>query len=94
MTRYDQITSDNTKDKKKSLQQLLAMSQTISVFFKVIDDGLWCSSEANTTLFTEKLVQMNYHAVISSGIYTEACKDWRRKPIVDNTWAKFKMFSC
>ena len=37
-----------------------------------------------------KVLKMVYHAVISSGICTYACKDWCKNPITENTWANFK----
>ena len=35
---------------------------------------------------------MAYHAVSSSGIYTDACKDWCRNQSAEKTWANFKIF--
>ena len=68
------------------------MPQTIVVFFKVIDNRLRYDSEENTLFLQAQLLKIAYHAVRSSGIYTNACKDWRGKPSADNTWANFKIF--
>ena len=59
---------------------------------KVIDDGLWYESEANTPFSPARVLQMTYHTARSYRIYTDTCKDWRRKPISDKMWANFKIF--
>ena len=39
-----------------------------------------------------KLLQIAYHDLISSVIYTYLCKYWRMKPSMDKTWARFRIF--
>ena len=39
----------------------------------------------------QKVLQMAHHDVSSSGIYTDYCKYWCRKPIVEKTWSNFKI---
>ena len=67
-------------------------SQIIYVFFNIINDGLQYDSEANTPFSPEKLLQMAYHAIRSSVIYTIVCKEYNRKQKADKTWANFKTF--
>ena len=91
MARYRQMSSSYIEKKKKSLQEPLETLQPIDVFFKIINDRLWYSSEATAPLLPTQVLQMAYHAVRYSGIYTYACKYWIRKPSADKTWDNFKI---
>ena len=64
----------------------------VDVFFNIIADGLRYSSEANTPFFPSQVLKMTHHDVISSRIYTDSFKVWRRKLIADKMWDNFKMF--
>ena len=64
------------------------------IIFKIIDDKVRYSSDANTLLTLAKVLQMAYHAVRSPVIYTDAFKDWQREPIAENAWAVSKQISC
>jgi hypothetical protein len=46
-----------------------------------------------TAKFTaSQIVQTAYHAVSKSGLYNNACKEWRRCTVANRTWAAFKTF--
>jgi hypothetical protein len=46
----------------------------------------------DSTQPSDQILQTTYHAVSTSGYYTEACKEWRRCPTLQKTWALFKTF--
>ena len=72
MARYGRITAADIKMKKKSIQEPIDTSQTINIFRIIIDDGVQYYSMANTPYTPEQVLQMAYHAVSSSGIYSYA----------------------
>ena len=78
---YRRITAVEIKMKKKN-QETLDMSHTINVLFKFIDEWVQHASEANTPFMSEKYLQMAYHAVRSSGMYTYDWKYFCRKQSV------------
>ena len=92
MARYMRITAADIEIKKKSLQQPLDTSQPISMLYKAINDIVHYTIEANILFTPAQVIIIVYHAINSSGIYTDACKDWRRKPRIEKTWVSFKTF--
>ena len=71
---YWLITAANTKQKKKDLQEPLDMSQPINLLLKIINDGVWYTSEANTPFSPVQVLQMARHSVRSSVIYIDTCE--------------------
>ena len=65
--------------KKKSLQEPLDMSQLIGVFFKLIYDGVRYSRKVKIPYTPDQVLQMSYHTLILSGIYSDCFKDCFRK---------------
>ena len=38
----------------------------------------------------KQILQTAFHSVNATGLYPEACKEWRHKPNQDKTWTNFK----
>jgi hypothetical protein len=67
-------------------------TQTIDIFFQRIDDCINYADDGQVPFTPEQILQTAYHAVSTSGYYTDACKIWRKKPAEAKTWASFKQF--
>ena len=78
--------------KKQSLREPSDTSQLIGVLFKLIYDGVRYSRKVKILYTPSQVLQMSYHIVILSGIYSDACKDWLRKLSTEKTWEIFKTF--
>lgn len=89
---YTQITAEDIKMKKQSLREPSDTSQLIGVLFKLIYDGVRYSRKVKILYTPSQVLQMSYHIVILSGIYSDACKDWLRKLSTEKTWEIFKTF--
>ena len=76
MARYGCITASDIEIRKKTLQELFGMSHQTNIFFKNINDGVKYNRNYNTFYMTEQVLKFAYHMVSSSGVYTNACKDW------------------
>ena len=76
MALYRNITAVDMEIREISLQEPLDTSQPIDVFFNIINYGVQYYREENKPYMTGKVLQMSYHAVISSVIYINTCKDW------------------
>ena len=64
----------------------------MDIFFQHIDDCVQYESDGQVAFTNGKILQTAYHAVSTSGHYTNACKDWRKRPLRNKTWAIFKRF--
>ena len=92
LDQYGQITVSDIKMKKKSLQESLDTSQPINVFFKLVYDGFQYASDVSMLYTPAQVLQIAYHTVSLSVIYSDAYKYWRSKPSADKTWENFRTF--
>lgn len=92
MDRYGKITAADLEDCKKMMNEPIDGTQPIDMYFKRVDDAVQYAADARTPFTPEQIQQTAYHAISSSGLYTEACKEWRKKPVATKTWVNFKTF--
>ena len=80
MDQYRRITTGNIEKKKNNPSIPMDTSQPNDVFFKVIDDRIQYSREANTPFTPSQVLLMAYNNASPSRIYIHACKYWHRNP--------------
>ena len=78
--RYSKITATDMKENKQKMEEPIDTSQPIDKYFKRIDDCAQFATDANTAFATEQILQTVYYDITTIGLYTDACKVWRRKP--------------
>ena len=79
MDQYKLNDAEDIKIKKK-LQEPLDTSQLTNVFFKVVNYRVQYSIKVRKPFTPAQILQMAYHAVRLSEIYTGTCKDWNINP--------------
>ena len=92
LDRYGKITPADIEDCKQRLQAPLDSTQPIDIYFQRIDDSVQYAADGKVAFTNEQILQTAYHAISTSGYYTEACKEWRKKPAATKTWVLFKNF--
>ena len=92
LQRYGKITTSDLMLNKQKMDAPLDPSVPIDVYFKQIDECVQFATDADTAYTPEQILQTAYYAVSSSNLYTDACKEWRRKPLNEKTWINFKTF--
>ena len=92
LDRYGKITPADIEACKTKMNAPIDASQPIDVFFQRIDDCVQYAADGRVAFTTDQIMQTAYHAVSTSGVYTDACKEWRKKQTTDKTWATFKTF--
>ena len=90
LDRYRKITPANIEACKVRMNEPIDLSQPIDLFFQHINDCVQYASDGQAAFTNGKILQTAYHAVSTSGHYTDVCKDWRKRPLRDKTWALFK----
>jgi hypothetical protein len=66
--------------------------QPIDIYFQTIGDCVQFTTNGQVPFTANQIVQTAYHAVSKSGLYNDACKEWRQKPVAEQTWAAFKTY--
>ncbi len=92
LDRYGKITPADIEECKRRMNAPIDASQPIDVFFQRIDDSVQYAADGQVAYTADQILQTTYHAVSTSGVYTDACKEWRKKATADKTWATFKRF--
>ena len=67
-------------------------SQPIDVYFKKIDDCVQFAVDAKSPFTPDQVLETAYYAVSASGLYTDACKLWRKRNANTKTWVAFKKY--
>jgi hypothetical protein len=92
LDRYGKITPADIEDCKRRMNEPIDSTQPIDIFFQRVDECIQYAVDGHVAFSAEQILQTTYHAVSTSGYYTDACKDWRKKPAIEKTWANFKTF--
>ena len=90
MDRYGNITAADLKENEARINEALDNFCPIDVFFQRIDDAVQYANDGKHTFTAKQILQTAFHSVNTTGLYREACKEWRQKAEQDKTWTNFK----
>ena len=65
-------------------------SQPIESLYAQIEDAMDLAATGPTPYTPEQVVANAYSLVFSTGMFPEACREWRRRPVADQPWEYFK----
>jgi hypothetical protein len=66
-------------------------NQPIEAFIDQIEDGVALTDAAAVPYLAAQIIAITYNLLFLTGTFPDACHDWRRHPLVENTWATFKI---
>ena len=92
LTQYRKITAADLDMNRKTMSEPYDPSLPIDVFFKRIDDAIQYADDGKVPFTKPQILQMVYHAVSASGMFQDACKEWRKRTALFQTWPLFKIF--
>ena len=87
---YGNITAANLKANETCINEALDNSRPIDVFFQRIDDAVQYADDGKIPFTAKKILQTAFHSVNDTGLYWEACKEWRQKADQEKTWKNSK----
>ena len=87
---YAKITSADLRNNKTRMNQPYDPNQPIEVLFDQIEDAIDFAAAGNTPFTNEQIVNSAYNLVFDTGMFTDECKEWRKKEATNKTWAEFK----
>lgn len=90
MDRYGKISPSALKENEDAMKEPIDTSVPIDVYFKRIDDAVQFAADGDTPFTTEQILHTAFHAILTTGLYTDEAKAWRKKDAADKTWANFK----
>jgi hypothetical protein len=79
MERYGRITASDIANCRTKMEAPMDVTQPIDIYFQTIDDCVQFATDDQVPFTPTQVVQTAYHAISQSGLYNDACKEWRRK---------------
>jgi hypothetical protein len=89
-TTYGNLTPTDLATNDSLFRQAYDPSQPIESLYAQIEDAIDLASAGRTPYSTEQVVANAYSLVFNTGMFPDACREWRRRPAADQTWDHFK----
>jgi len=67
-------------------------STPIETLYEQLTDGQQFAMQGGETIHNSQLVRKGYEIIGRTGLFTEDCKEWRKKPEDEQTFDNFKQF--
>lgn len=88
---YGKITPADLADNDAKLKSPFDPSLPIEKLYDQVEDAQDLATAAGTPYTTTQIVTYTYNNVFQTGVFPDACRDWRRRPNAEKTWAQFKI---
>ena len=72
------------------MEERINTSELSDKYFKYINDCIQLTTIVNNIFSTEQILQTVYYVIITTRLYTNVCKEWRRKSNEQKIWENFK----
>ena len=92
LRRYGKISPGDLNRCNQRMTEPMDPSLPIDMFFKRIDGCIELAADAENPFSEKQILQAAFYAISSSGLYTEACKTWKKRGENTKTWKSFKVF--
>jgi hypothetical protein len=87
---YGNITPQDLAHNDAKFRAAYDPSQPIETLFSQIEDTMDFADAGGSPYTATQIVTNAYSIVFTTGLFPEACREWRRSPAADQTWAIFK----
>jgi hypothetical protein len=87
---YGNISPTDLIDNDTRMKAPYDPSQPIELLFDQFEDAIELAAAANAAYTGPQIVAYAYNTVLQTGLFTDACRDWRRRPAIEKTWPNFK----
>jgi DNA-binding protein H-NS len=88
---YGMISQVNLKDNTACMNEPYDPTTPIENLFDQIEVAAEYADAANHPFSMQQTVTAGYLLIFATGLYTEECKLWNRRPAAEQTWVNFKI---
>lgn len=89
-TQYGKLTPTQFKQNADRFAQPYDPNEPIEDLFERIEDAMDIAEEGGIAYTPQQVVKNAYNIMFGSGLFLDACRDWRRKAEADKTWETFQ----
>ena len=90
LTTYGRITPYQLEENDKRFKKPFDPNQPFETLVEQIDDATDYAIAGGSPYTVSQIVSNAYNLVFNTGMFPEACREWRLKPEADKTWETFK----
>ena len=76
---------------RMKIEEPIDRTKPISSYYWKIDDIIKLAADVDKAIRKEKILDTNMHAVLSTGQYLDAIKEWKNKNKNGKKWVNFKI---
>lgn len=88
---YGNITAADLTANDSQMKHPYDPNDPIEVLFNQIETAVEFAAAGGAPYNNTMVVQIAYQKVFETGLFVDACPDWRWKAVVDKTWNNFKI---
>ena len=66
-------------------------NQPFESFVQQIEDAMDFADAAGQAYTATQIVNNAYNIMFSTNMFVDTCREWRRRPVAEHTWANFKL---
>jgi len=85
-TNYGTISTSQYKTNDDRFRQAYDPNEPIEDLFERIDDAIEFAAQGDIPYTDPQIVKNSYNILFASGLFTDACREWKRKPAADQTY--------
>jgi len=85
-TNYGTISTSQYKSNDERFRQPYDPNEPIEDLFERIDDAVDFAEQGGIPYTPAQIVKHVYNLLFASGLFTDACREWKRKPTADHTY--------
>jgi hypothetical protein len=89
-TTYGRMTPMALQDNDIRFRQAYNPAEPFELLIQQIEDAMSFAAAGNQAYTAEQVVSNAYYLIHSTGMFIDACREWRRRTTVTKTWANFK----
>jgi hypothetical protein len=86
---YGRITAHDLEENEKRFRNTWSPTQPFEELIGQVEDAVDYAEAGGSPYSTAQIVTNAYNIVFKTGAFPEACREWRRRPHIDKTWANF-----
>ena len=90
-TNYGQISDFDLEENEKRMKTKYDPSLPIDTLFKQIENAVEFAIHGNAPFTPRQIVNTAFLLLFATGAYEDDCKEWKRRPVAQHTWANFKI---
>ena len=88
---YGRLSPADLQDNDTRMRTKYDPNQPIEILFDQVEDSISLAAAGQAPYTPAQIVSIAYNLVFNTGLFPEACREWRRRTDNDKIWLNFKV---